>query len=121
MNKLLFLLSIIFPSLVFSQSKVLSADASKHIGDSVIIIDSVYAVKSLPDGRMLVHLGGESPNQSLTVVITNEFRRLRKIEEDNLINARIAVTGKLIDENGIPQIMVTNPQQIKHVQIYFKK
>jgi micrococcal nuclease len=101
----------------FSQTQIAAADASKHIGDSVIIIEKVYSAKAFDNGMILLNLGGSYPNHLLVVMIEPKAKALFKYApEQELKDKKISVTGKLIDYKGKPEIVVHDPKQI--VQLY---
>lgn len=59
-------------------------------------------------------LGADYPNNLLTVIIFGENRqKFTGFPEVLFTNKNICVTGKLEDFKGRPEIIVSNPDQIK--------
>lgn len=64
-------------------------------------------------GMILLNLGGEYPNQKMTVVIKAKDRDKFPVSPEVAFkDKRICVKGKVIDYNGKPEIVVTDPGQI---------
>lgn len=64
-------------------------------------------------GMILLNLGGEYPNQKMTVVIKAKDRDKFPVSpEVAFMNKKICVKGKVIDYKGKPEIVVTDPAQI---------
>lgn len=76
-------------------------DAIKFVGSAVVLSDKVYSVRDM-GSFVLVNLGGEYPNQLLTVVLRSEARQLK----NSLTGKTITVVGTVTDYNGKPQIEV---------------
>jgi protein TonB len=62
-------------------------------------------------------MGAAFPNQLLTVVIQDENRsKFSYKPEEELKNKTVAVTGKVADFNGKPQITISTPSEIQIVE-----
>lgn len=99
-----------------SAQKVISAsDAAKHINEKVTICEKVFSTKLItPSNMTFLDLGGFHPNQMLTVVIKGEDRSKFKDAPDEYFKGRnVCVTGTVIDYKGKPEIVVSDPSQIK--------
>lgn len=82
-------------------------DAAKHYGENVIITDKVYGFKDL-GSMVLVNVGGEYPDQLLTVVLRGDAKGMAQS-----INGKvIKVSGKLVEYKDKPEIVVTDASQI---------
>ena len=112
---------------VFSQIKITAQEASKHIGDSVLIFDKVYGGKLLTNGTTLLNVGNDFPNHLLVVMIKSDDRaRFNFKPEEQFKGKQVIISGKLIDYNGKPEIIVTAPEQITETntvdpRLYLKK
>ena len=53
----------------YSQTKITTQEASKHIGDTIIVLDKVYGGKLLAIGMTLLNVRGEFHNHLLVVMI----------------------------------------------------
>ena len=112
------LILLIFSSLTFTianaQKQILIDSAAKYIGRKVTICDSVYSIKVLPH-LTFVNIGGDYPNQSLTLVFYKKDLFLLNAEPSKLyLKKRICVTGKLTNYEGKPQIIIKSLKQIEN-------
>ena len=99
-----------------SAQKIISAsDAAKHLNEKVTICEKVFSTKLItPSNITFLDLGGFHPNQMLTVVIKGEDRSKFKDAPDEYFKGRnVCVTGTVIDYKGKPEIVVSDPSQIK--------
>jgi len=115
MNKLILIIFVLFVHESFSQQRIPSSEIAKHLGDSVTICDKVYGARYLDRTSLtLMNLGNEFPNQLLTVVIKgNDRNKFRFKPEEVYAHKKICVTGRVTEYAGKPQIVVTEPRQIK--------
>lgn len=100
---------------VSAQSRIPAKDAAKHLNQTVTIADRVYSTKLIENTNMvLLDVGGEHPNQYLTVVIKGEDRSKFNSKPEEYYKGRdVTVTGKLIDYKGKPEIVVSSPDNLK--------
>jgi DNA/RNA endonuclease YhcR with UshA esterase domain len=117
MKSISFVLLLITTSLAsFSQAKITSEEASKHIGDSVVLIDKVYDGKHLDNGITVLNLGNTSPEQLVSVVIKPEDRLKFPFKpEERLQGKRVLVKGKVTANKGRPEIIVSGPEQLREL------
>jgi DNA/RNA endonuclease YhcR with UshA esterase domain len=99
----------------FGQTTIAAKDVAKHINEKVTICDKVYGGKFLSNPNItLIDLGGNHPNELLTLYIKGDDRKKFKVApEDALRGKNVCVTGKVIDYKGKPEIVITDPDQIK--------
>jgi DNA/RNA endonuclease YhcR with UshA esterase domain len=112
------ILSIILCSkltISFGQIKITAKDAASHIGEIVIVCDKVFSTKLITGSNMTVlNLGGYYPNQLLTVMIEGKDRRKFKDAPEEAFKGRtVCVTGKIIEYKGKPEIVVSDPSELK--------
>jgi len=107
--------ALLFAFTASAQKVISAADAPKHINETVTICEKVFSTKLItPSNMTFLDLGGFHPNQLLTVVIKGEDRSKFKDAPDEYFKGRnVCVTGKLIDYKGKPEIVVSDPSQIK--------
>ena len=112
---ILIFFTTLIASLASAQVKIPSKQAAKHIGETVMVCDKVYDTKFFDEsGLALLDLGGNHPNQFLTVVINKEDRgKFKDKPEDYFKGTNVCVTGKIIDYHGKPEIVVTDPKDLK--------
>jgi hypothetical protein len=79
------------------------------------ICDKVFSVKVMDGSQLtLLNLGGGYPNQKLTIMIKGADRaKFPVAPEVAFQNKSICVTGTVIEYRGKPEIVVTDPGQIK--------
>lgn len=77
--------------------------------------DKVYSTKQMENsGMVFLNLGGEYPNQKLSVVIRRkDAHKFSFAPEMAFKDKTICVTGVITNYNGKPEIVVTEPDQIK--------
>ena len=83
-------------------------DAPNHIGQLVTISAKVFGHRDF-GSMVLVNLGAAYPDSPLTLVLRDDAKSLGSQLDDKTIT----VTGQLADYKGKPEIVVTDPSQIK--------
>jgi micrococcal nuclease len=114
--KIFFSLMAIFAcSYAFGQTKITAKDASKHLNENVMVCDKVFGGKYLDRANLtLIDMGGSHPRELLTLVIKGDDRKkFKSAPEESFKGKNVCVTGKVIDYKGKPEIMITDPGQIK--------
>ena len=98
-----------------AQTKISAKDASQHIGETVMICDSVYSTKLIDGSNMaLLNIGGRYPNQLLTIMIPGSDRAKFKEQPEELYkNKKVCVTGKVVLYRDKPEIVVSDPKQLQ--------
>ena len=102
---------------VSAQTVIPAKDAAKHIGETVTITDKVFSGKYFENNKMtLLDIGGYNPNQLLTLMIPGADKaKFRGNPEVDYKGKDVTVTGKIIEYKNKPEIIVTDPSQIKLV------
>jgi len=79
------------------------------------VCDKVYSSKVIEgSGMTLLNLGGVYPNQKYTIMIRgNDRSKFTVAPETAYQDKQICVTGTVIDYKGKPEIIVSDPAQIK--------
>src|SRR6202012_3180587 len=117
MKKIILFVSIIsqFDVTASAPTTLPSKDAAKHINEKVTICDKIWSTKLLDGSNMtFLDMGGYHPNQLLTIVIKGEDRsKFKDKPEDAYKGRQVCVTGTVIDFKGKPEIVVTDPDQLK--------
>jgi hypothetical protein len=106
---------LIFTLKASAQTKIPAKDASKYIGKTVTICDKVYNERVISySNSSYLNVGGYYPKQLLTVIVDrSDVSKNWKPLEIDFIDVQICVTGKVVDAQGKPEIVVTDPNQIK--------
>jgi len=92
-----------------------SAKAKEYVGRDGTVCGKVADTRYLESGKRPTFLNFDEryPNHTFTAVIFGENRAKFGAPEKDYLEKDICVTGKIEDYNGKPQIVVTDPQQIK--------
>lgn len=116
---ILVFLAVLFTFKASAQATIAAKDAGKHIGQTVKICDKVYSGKYISvSNTTVLYLGGDYPNHALTVVISGAGRgKFKGRPEVDDKGKDFTVTGKLINYQGKPGIMISRPAQLKAVLI----
>jgi len=96
-----------------AQTIIPAKDALKHVGEKVTICEKVYD-ESLKAFSIGLYLGGDRPNELLTVVCQATAKNRSRHFDAPYKGKEICVTGVIIkDHDGKPVIKVSDPAQIK--------
>jgi hypothetical protein len=110
------LIGVILGTPVFAQDKLAAAQAKEHFGQTATVCGEVvstsYAVSSHGHPTFL-NLDKRYPNQIFTVVIWGENRTKFGKPEEDYKGKRICVSGKITAYGGKPEIVASDPKQIK--------
>lgn len=94
----------------------MAAPASPAAGDAsvVTVCDRIYGGKTFTSGMSLLNFGAAYPNQKLTIVIKAEdHAKFHDAPDIYYDGKKVCITGKQQMYNGKPEIVVTDPSQIK--------
>ena len=99
----------------FAQTNIAAKDAAKHLKEKVVVCDQVYGGKFLSNsGITLIDVGGAHPNELLTLLIKGDDRKkFKDAPEESLKGKKVCITGQIVDYKGKPEIIITDPAQIK--------
>jgi hypothetical protein len=81
-------------------------DISNYVGKKVTVTGKIYSLKDI-GSMVLANMGAAYPHQLLTLALKGEAKPLA------LEDKTVTVTGQVIDYKGKPEIIVTDPAQIK--------
>jgi DNA/RNA endonuclease YhcR with UshA esterase domain len=114
--KLFLSAAILFTCLhAFSQTKITAKEASKHLNEKVMVCDQIFGGKYLDHSDItLIDVGGSHPNELLTLIIKGADRKkFKTAPEDTFKGKKVCIIGQIIDYKGKPEIVITDPEQIK--------
>ncbi|HEY8782953.1 MAG TPA: hypothetical protein VIM16_15110 [Mucilaginibacter sp.] len=121
MKKLLILTActLLFACKAPAQPTVAVKNAAKHIGETVKVCDKVFSGKlETASQNTLLVMGSDDPNKALTVMIPAADRaKFKGKPEVDYRGKDVTVTGKLVAYKGRPEIVITDPKQLKVVLI----
>lgn len=111
-----FLFGLIIASPACAQKKLTAAEAKEHFGETATVCGEVvsanYAVSSKGHPTFL-NLDKPYPTQIFTVVIWDENRSKFGKPEQDYKGMQICVSGKITAYAGLPEMVVSDPRQIK--------
>ncbi|WP_158827794.1 hypothetical protein [Mucilaginibacter lacusdianchii] len=119
MKKFLFSAIVSFVSFsAFSQTVINAKDAASHKNEKVVITDIVAGGKYLSGSDItLLDIGAAHPNELLTLLIKGDDRKkFTTAPETAFKGKKVTITGMVIDYKGKPEIVITEPEQIKIVE-----
>lgn len=103
-----------------AQKEIKLAEVKDHIGDSVKVEGIISGVRYLETAKntpTFINVGGNYPNQLLTVVIWGDVRKyMSSVPATKDEGSKIIVTGKIELYKDKPQIVVKDPAQLEIVQ-----
>jgi DNA/RNA endonuclease YhcR with UshA esterase domain len=96
-----------------AQAIIATADAPKHVGETVTIEGTVSAVHTDPrSGVTFIDMGGRYPDQAFTgVILKDDAGKFPNME--SLTGKVVDMTGPVHDFKGRPETILNDPAQIK--------
>ena len=93
-----------------------TSEASAHIGERATVCGTVYGGYYAKNSRgrpTFINLDGNYPHQRFTLVIWGNDRYKFKTPERNLKGRKVCATGTIGSYQGIPQIVLRSPSQLR--------
>lgn len=92
---------------------IAAGDVKSHIGQTVTLEAAVSEIHRTRSGRqILLNMNGRYPNNALTAVIfQNDFAKFGNVESFN--GKTVRVTGAIKLYRGKPEIVLSDPSQLK--------
>ena len=99
----------------FAQTTIDAKDAAKHLNEKATVCGQVAGGKYLTGANItFLDMGESHPNELLTIVIKGDDRKkFKTAPEEAFKGKKVCVTGQIIDYKGKPEIIVTDPEQVK--------
>jgi uncharacterized protein YpmB len=109
--------AIVLSLSVSAQNKVPAEQAAKHYGETVTICGTILEDNFIFDTKTknaFFVLGEGSQNQKVTVVVPAETsKKVIDKPKNYYANKNVCVTGKVVELNGKPEIVVYNQDKIQ--------
>jgi hypothetical protein len=106
-------IGILSISRISAQNIIPAKNAAKYFGHKIRVCDKVYGSSHTSDGTLL-YLGEEYPKQLLTLIIkTSNLAKFKGHPDIDFKGKDICITGVIVSDKGKPEIVVSNPKQIK--------
>jgi DNA/RNA endonuclease YhcR with UshA esterase domain len=92
---------------------ITAAEAKNHIGQNVTVEGAVSEVHHAESGKVIfIEIGGRYPNNTFAAVIfKDDFNKFSNA--DSLAGKTIDVTGQIKEYRGRPEIILSDPAQLK--------
>jgi DNA/RNA endonuclease YhcR with UshA esterase domain len=87
-------------------------EAAKHVGERAIVTGKIEDVHRAQGGSIFLNMGARHPNEDFTIFIPSKNAE-KFPDAEKYDGAVISVTGKIDTHEGKPQIIVSEPSQIK--------
>ncbi|WP_457605242.1 hypothetical protein [Nitratifractor sp.] len=110
------LLGLLLLGGVLTATEYRTSEAAAHLGEHATVygtVDGGYYAKRTRGRPTFINLDGNYPHQSFTVVIWGRDRHKFHAPEQAYLGQRICVTGTIGSYRGTPQIVVSDPGQIR--------
>lgn len=111
-----FFLGSIIASSVCAQKKLTAAEAKEHFGETATVCGEVVSANYAGSSKghpTFLNLDQPYPKQIFTVVIWDENRSKFGKPEEDYKGKQICVRGKITAYAGLPEMVVSDPRQIK--------
>jgi DNA/RNA endonuclease YhcR with UshA esterase domain len=111
----LLLAVLLYGGVMNAQTAIKPEEVSRHIDDSVTVcgkVDDMRYFESSKNSPTFLNIGGNFPNQLLTVVIWGDVRKEFKTNVDDLKGKQVCITGRIILYKERPEIVIGQPSQI---------
>jgi hypothetical protein len=108
--------AVLFPALtLLAADPIPSAQAKDHINETGTVCGKVADARYLESGSRPTFLNFDKkfPDHTFTAFIAGENREKFGTPEKDYLEKDVCVTGKIVLFNGKPEIVLTEPSQIK--------
>jgi hypothetical protein len=109
--------TLIMAPVVHAQEAYITAGEAKyHVGEKITVCGKVVGIHFVSSGKgqpTFIHFDEQYPNQIFTVLIWGADRPKFGRPEETYLDKNVCVTGKITIYLRIPEIVATNPSQIR--------
>jgi hypothetical protein len=101
---------------VFAQRKLTATEAKDHVGEMATVcgrVESAHFASSSNKQPTFLNLDAPYPKQIFTIVIWGSDRSKFGRPESEYTKKRVCITGKISEYRGVPEVIATEPSQIK--------
>jgi hypothetical protein len=109
-------LLIMVPVVHAQDAYITAGEAKNHVGEKTTVCGKVVGIHFVSSGKgqpTFIHFDEQYPNQIFTVVIWGVDRPKFGRPEETYLDKDVCVTGKITIYLRIPEIVATNPNQIR--------
>jgi micrococcal nuclease len=104
--------ALILGSIAFA-ADIPASDAAQHIGETGTVCGKVAGTRYLENSITFLNFEKPYPETPFTAIIRHENRSKFGKPEETYRDRDVCVTGKIEEYNKRPQIVLTEPSQIK--------
>jgi micrococcal nuclease len=90
-----------------------ASEAAKHMGETGTVCGKVASARHLDNSITFLNFDKPYPDTPFTAIIRPENREKFGKPEETYLNRDVCVTGKIEEYNKKPQIVLTEPSQLK--------
>jgi hypothetical protein len=117
MKTLLILMIISFSTIGLENTiEIPPGEAKKHVGEKVKVCGKVVDTRfgETASRQTIISMGGGSPNQPLTIIISSDDRKNFSYKPEQFLkNKAICVNGKVVENNGKTELIVSRQDDIQ--------
>lgn len=116
---IILLAGLSFPALSQTKDSIPAKEAVNHYNEIVKIYGTVSGGRWLESSSItLINVDGVYPNSALTLMMKDADRKkFNYAPESFLKGKKVIINGTVIEYNGKPEIVITEPEQLKVVEI----
>jgi hypothetical protein len=107
---------LVIPNVYAQTKKITAAEAKDHIGDRATVcgkVASTHYAKSSKGEPTFLNLDEPYPKEIFTILIWGSDRGKFGTPESEYRSLRVCVTGKITTYRGVPEIVVSEREQIE--------
>lgn len=111
-----FLIGLLSAGPSFAQKKLAANEAKNHVGETATVcgtVESTHFASSSNKQPTFLNLDAAYPKQIFTIVIWGSDRSKFGRPEADFSRKHVCVTGKISEYRGVPEVIATEPSQIK--------
>lgn len=108
--------ALLATSSALAQKTLTATEAKAHIGEQATVCGKVVSTRSAESSRgspIFLNFDQPYPDQIFTLVISGNDRSKFDEPETRYRGKRICVTGKITAFKGVPEVVASEPSQIK--------
>ena len=99
-----------------AQSRLKASEAKDHVGETATVcgsVESTHYASSSNRQPTFLNIDAPYPKQIFTIVIWGSDRSKFGRPESEYTKKRVCITGKISEYRGVPEVIATEPSQIK--------
>ncbi len=106
-------LAVAVLTLAANQKDYPASEAANHVGESLTLSGKITSVHQISTGAISLDIDGHGPKPPFTVFIPLQFASAFSGAQEG---RTVRVTGKIVQFVDTPEVVITDPSQIKGAQ-----